>query len=285
MEKVGEVREIWRYPVKGMAGESLPVAYLGPSGLAGDRIWAVRDNARREIQSCKFRPDLLRCSARVDTGSQDTVAIVFPDGSALGGADVRAHARVSTLIGHPSTIEALRPATDADFYRRHKADAHTWMTELRATFEREADEPLPAILDDFPSAAADFVVMPGSFFLVAHLDLLTTGSLAWLKMHNPSADWDTRRFRPNVVVDTGSGQGPVEQAWIGRQIVIGNASLACVDTTPRCGAITRAQADLPADKTILRTVVKNADQNLGVYGKPTLGGDIRVGDAVYLSEP
>ncbi len=286
MKKVGEIRELWRYPVKGMAGESLQTGQLGAHGLHGDRIWAVRDNARREIQSCKFRPGLLRCSSRVDAASRDAVEVIFPDGSVMGGSDARSHVRVSELIGHASTIEALRPAADADFYRRFKADDHTWMTELRATFEREADEPLPGILDNFPSAAAEFVVMRGTFFLVTPFHLLTTGSLAWMKAINPSADWQTRRFRPNVLVDTGSGHGPVEQDWIGQQIVMGDAAaVTCVDTTPRCGAITRAQAELPADKTILRSVVKHGDQNFGVYGETAIDGEIRVGDAVYLRHP
>lgn len=286
MKKVGEIREIWRYPVKGMAGENLQAAQLGAHGLNGDRIWAVRDSARQEIQSCKFRPELLLCSARIDTTSQGAVEIIFPDGGVMGGSDARSHARVSELIGHASTIEPLRPAADAAFYRRYKADDHTWMTELRATFEREADEPLPAILDNFPSAAAEFVVMPGSFFLVTQFHLLTTGSLAWMKTINPTADWQSRRFRPNVLVDTGSSHGPVEQAWIGQQIVMGDAAaIACVDTTPRCGAITRTQAGLPADKTMLRTVVKHGDQNLGVYGETVAGGELRVGDAVYVTQP
>ena len=282
MKKIGEVQEIWRYPVKGMAGERLQAGRLGPRGLEGDRIRAVRDTARGEIQSCKFRPELLLCSARIGAGAPDPVEIVFPDGSVLNGANEKAAARVSELIGHASTIEALRPVTDADFYRRHKTDDHSWMTELRATFSREAGEPLPPMLDNFPSAAAEFVVVPGSFFLVTQLHLLSTASLAWMKRILPAADWQPRRFRPNLLIDTGSLEGLVEQAWIGQRIVLGDAALACVDTTPRCGAIARAQAGLPMDKTILRTVVKHADQNLGVYGETAVGGDIRVGDPVYL---
>ena len=283
MNKVGEVREIWRYPVKGMAGESVQTGQLGEHGLNGDRIWAVRDNARREIQSCKFRPELLLCSARLDATSRGAVEIIFADGSVMGGSDARSHARVSKLIGHASTIEPLRPPAEAVFFRRYKADDHTWMTELRATFEREADEPLPGILDNFPSAAAEFVVLLGTFFLVAPFHLLTTGSLGWMKAINPSPDWQTRRFRPNVLIDTGRAQCLVEQDWIGQQITIGDAVVACVDTTPRCGAITRAQGGLPMDRTMLRTVVKHGDQNFGVYGETVIGGDIRVGDTVYVS--
>jgi len=79
---------------------------------------------------------------------------------------------------------------------------------------------------------------------------------------------------------------PIKQDWIGQQIVMGDAvAVACVDTTPRCGAITRTQAGLPADKTMLRTVVKHGDQNFGVYGEPVISGEIRVGDAVYVNQP
>lgn len=285
MKKVGEISEIWRYPVKGMAGESLQSADLGAQGLAGDRIWAVRDSARQEIQSCKFRPELLRCSARISTASMREVDITFPDGSRLAGTDAEAHARVSRLVGHASTLEPLRPVTETSFYRRHRTDETTWLDELKATFEREADEPLPALFDDVPAAAAEFVVQPGSFFLVTPFHLLTTATLAFLKRLNPQADWDARRFRPNIVIDTGSGsEGLVEQAWIGQQLAIGDATLDCPGSTPRCGAITRMQGNLPVDTTMLRTVVKHADQNVGIYGTTATQGAFRVGDAVYLSE-
>ena len=285
MNKVGEISEIWRYPVKGMAGESLSAGQLGRSGLAGDRIWAVRDTARQEIQSCKFRPELLLCSARVSAAVAAQVDILFPDGTVLGGENTEAHARVSQLIGHASTLEPLRPLSDLDFYRRHKRDDHTWLAELKATFERVGDEPLPNFFADFPAAAAEFVALPGTFFLVTPFHLLTTATLAWLKGLNPQSDWDARRFRPNVLIDTGAGRtGLVEQDWIGKRLVIGSATLDCAGTTPRCGAITRAQCSLPADKLALRTVVQHADQNVGVYGSPVQAGDMRVGDAVYLQD-
>ena len=35
--------EIRRFPVKSMLGEVVPGADAGPRGLAGDRLWAVRD--------------------------------------------------------------------------------------------------------------------------------------------------------------------------------------------------------------------------------------------------
>lgn len=283
MRKVGTIKEIWRYPVKGMAGENLNAGTLEKTGLSGDRIWALRDTARQEIQSCKFRPELLLCSARCHPGAAAQVQVTFPDGSVLDSDEDAIHALLSQLTGHRSTLEPLRPAGDLDFYRRHKLDDHTWLDELKATFERESDEPLPDF-SQLPQSAIDFVVAaPGSFFLVTPFHLVTTATLRHLQGITPACDWDVRRFRPNIVIETDAGaEGLVEQAWIGQRLRFGSASIDCVGATPRCGAITRAQREFTADKKILRTVVNDADQNVGIYGMIADVGVLQVGDAVLL---
>lgn len=287
MRKVGTIKEIWRYPVKGMAGEQVQQCGLDERGLNGDRIWALRDTVRREIQSCKFRPQLLLCSARCrsaeNTAPGAPVDVTLPDGTVMGsdGADI--HTLLSELTGRASTLEPLRPTADLNFYRRHKSDDHTWLEELKATFEREGGEPLPDFFDEFPQEVADFVSLPGTFFLVTPFHMVTTATLAHLRDINPHSDWDARRFRPNVLIETEPGaEGLVEQGWLGGQLTLGDATVDCAGTTPRCGAVTRAQRDFAADKTILRTIVKEADQNVGVYGVIAERGVIRVGDAVYL---
>lgn len=52
------VAEIWRYPVKSMAGEALDQAVVGPLGLEGDRVVHVED-ARRRLVTARTHPDLL----------------------------------------------------------------------------------------------------------------------------------------------------------------------------------------------------------------------------------
>ena len=48
MEAVGRVAELWRYPVKSMAGERVGEAYVSWFGVAGDRRWAfVREGVER----------------------------------------------------------------------------------------------------------------------------------------------------------------------------------------------------------------------------------------------
>jgi len=281
MHEVGTIKELWRYPVKGMAGEQIAACALSQRGLEGDRVFALRDVARAEIQSCKVRPQLLLCRARTSMGESGVVAIEFPDGQVLRSDDVRVHERLSALTGHASTLEPLREATDRAFYRRFKQDEVTWLREIEATFEREPGEPTPD-LTQLPEHLVDSVSIPGTFFLVSPLHLLSTSTLAHLARRNREADWDARRFRPNILVDVDASEGLVEQGWIGRRLTIGEVVIDCVGATPRCGAVTRAQPGMNADKTILRTVVRDADQNAGVYAVIRRGGTVEVGDPVLV---
>ncbi len=62
------VKEIWRYPVKSMAGELLQSAELTESGVVGDRILQAR-NAAGRVMTARTRPLLLRHSARLGPGN------------------------------------------------------------------------------------------------------------------------------------------------------------------------------------------------------------------------
>jgi len=280
MEKIGVISEIWRYPVKGMSGEKLSSCSAGPRGLSGDRTWAIRDAMRKEIQSCKFRPKLLKCGASFGAGAH--VNIEFPDGVVLRSDDPSIHQMVSDLLGHESTLELLGPNLDQDFFRRYKSGPTNWLDELKGTFIREPGEAMPDFTD-FPQQAQDYVTVPGTFFLVSPIHIITSASMEWLKTLLPEADWDIRRFRPNLVIETDSQFiGLVEQGWIGKRLRIGGLDIECTGTAIRCGAVTRQQPGIAEDKTMLRTVVKEADQNLGVYGRAEAENSITVGDSVYI---
>lgn len=281
--KAGIVKEIWRYPVKGMAGEQVEQCAIGPSGLEGDRIWALRDVGRKEIQSCKFRPELLSCSATTRNDSAlRHVDIILPNNLSSASDDTGVHRALSELVGYHSTLEKLQPVEDLEFYRRHKTDNTTWLDELKATFTREPGEPLPDF-SQMPQQAKDFVTVPGTFFLVTPFHIITTATLNYMKSLLPEADWDVRRFRPNIVIETSdSDKGLVEQSWIGRRMRIAESRIDCTATAPRCGAVTRQQQDLGFDKSMLRTIISEAEQNLGIYGSISNQATLAVGDTVYI---
>jgi uncharacterized protein YcbX len=58
--------------------------------------------------------------------------------------------------------------------------------------------------------------------------------------------------------------------------------LKCEIPTARCGMTTHTQFDLPKDPGVLRSIVKNADQNLGIYASVIKDGKVREGDRVDL---
>src|SRR5207249_8255764 len=45
MSTIGTVDTLWRYPVKSMRGEELNEAFVGFSGMYGDRVFAFRSSA------------------------------------------------------------------------------------------------------------------------------------------------------------------------------------------------------------------------------------------------
>src|SRR5262245_51068663 len=59
-----QIAELWRYPVKSMAGEPLDEAWLGLDGIPGDRRIVVLDG-EGEILSARTRPLLLRHRASI----------------------------------------------------------------------------------------------------------------------------------------------------------------------------------------------------------------------------
>jgi uncharacterized protein YcbX len=281
MKMLGTVKEIWRYPVKGMAGEKVQQCELSKWGLTKDRTWALWDINRQEIQSCKFRPELLMCSASSRTNPTDPhVDITFPCGTRIGSDDTRIHQKLSDLVGFESTLMQLESNLDMRFFKRYKGAKEGWLEELKNTFSREQNEPYPDF-SNLPPEIEEYVTVPGSFFLVAPFHIITTATLTHLQKSLPKSDWNTRRFRPNLIIDTGDEpSGLVEQEWLQQCIKIARSEIDCTSTTPRCGAITRSQQTLAFDKKILRTVIKEANQNVGIYGAVTTNGEICVGDNV-----
>jgi uncharacterized protein YcbX len=95
------IQEIWRYPVKSMAGELLKTADITEHGISGDRIIQVR-NASGRIFTARTRPGLLRHRAMLDEHGDvlvderpwntEQVARVVEDAAGQGARLVRSDA-------------------------------------------------------------------------------------------------------------------------------------------------------------------------------------------------
>ncbi|GIW42644.1 MAG: hypothetical protein KatS3mg076_3221 [Candidatus Binatia bacterium] len=129
----------------------------------------------------------------------------------------------------------------------------------------------------------EFSSPPGTYFDAFPLHLLTTAWLDELGLRNPDARFDRRRFRPNFLIEPERKvRGYVERSWVGRTARIGEALVKVETPVVRCVMTTLPQEDLPKDPSVLRTVVRECGQNVGVYGSVSQPGRVRVGDPVEL---
>ena len=82
--------EIWRYPVKSMAGEQLTEAEVGLEGIPGDRVVHVEDPRGRVVTS-RSRPQLLLHHATLGPGGEPLV-----DGRPWRGPEVARDVEAAT---------------------------------------------------------------------------------------------------------------------------------------------------------------------------------------------
>lgn len=79
---VAIIKEIWRYPVKSMAGERLHSCVAGEHGLEGDRRWALVDgapNRQGKLLTIRQHDGLMTYRARL---AGDAVEVLRPGGEA-----------------------------------------------------------------------------------------------------------------------------------------------------------------------------------------------------------
>jgi uncharacterized protein YcbX len=290
-----------------MAGEGLRSCSVAELGIPGDRGWAVRDEAAGEIRNGRKIPKLLLCSAHYpeEPGPEKIppAEIRLPEGSTLQSDAPDASAVLSELLGREVTLWPRLPAEDLDHYRRGKpdhADREQDLAEdldhyrrgkpdhadreqdLREIMSRLEDEPLPDF-SIFPSELSGFSSRPGTYFDAFPIHLVTTASLAWLKELHPGTDGNPERFRPNFLLETeGDARRAVEADWCGRELQIGEARLAVEIPTVRCGIPSHAHARFGPDRKLLRTIVREMEQNMGVYASVRATGRVSVGDRVEL---
>ncbi|MFO7589851.1 MAG: MOSC domain-containing protein [Acidimicrobiia bacterium] len=289
MTRVGSIESVWRYPAKSMVGDRFASLPVDAGGIVGDRGWAVRDEVRGGIRGAKKIGGLMRLHARYVEEPQPGspaphIEVVAPDGRRLRSDDDAVHGQLSELLDHPVTLCPLRPASDLDHYRRGAPDDEDFEVEMRAIFGRESDEPLPTFEGLPLDVLAEFESPPGTYFDVFPIHLVTDRSIQTLAASAPDATFDVRRFRPNLVVAVDAaidGDFP-EQGWTGRTLRAGDVELEITAPCPRCVMVTREVADLAEDRDVLRAIVGEADQNLGVYATVRGEGTLDVGAPVAL---
>jgi MOSC domain-containing protein len=242
--RIGTIKQIWRFAVKSMAGEQLDVCTVGMRGIPGDRGWVVRDEASGKLATGSRFPLLMQCAARYSEAPH--VEMLLPDGTRISSDLVDVNARLTELLGKPVSLSQLSS-------------------------------------DNTDQSAIQLNSARGTYFDVAPIHVLTSASLEEMKRRAPAGDWDIRRFRPNFFVETEAGiAGLVDAEWSGRRLRIGEVEILCELPCERCVMTNHTQPDVPKDESIFRTIVKEANTNLGSYASVLKPGEVRTGDVVEI---
>jgi uncharacterized protein YcbX len=248
-----QVREIHRYPVKGLSVEKLPFAVLSPrQSLPGDRIFAfARATAPFDPKNPQHLPKanflmLMRDEelARLKTSFDPaTRRLTLKE----GGVTV-----IDGILGDPADSRRLE-----NFFQEHLD------------------------LQERPR----FVEAPGHMFsdraekVVSILNLASVRDIAT----RMGAEVDPVRFRANFLID---GLPEWEEfTWPGRHIKIGGATVEVIDPIRRCAATcvnpTTAERDLKIPTFLMESY---GHMTTGIYARVIAGGEVAVGDDVSVAE-
>jgi hypothetical protein len=265
---IGSIASLHRYPVKSMMGEELHTTRVGAKGLQGDRAFALADVATGKIASAKNPskwPTLFSFRATfvepLNGDSLPPVRITLPDGGTVSSADQDIATRLSSSLGKP--VRFLKSATTTGTLEEYWPDI-----DGLAKRDVVTDEAMPA----------------ETFFDLGMIHLLTTTTLDSYRALYPEGRFETRRFRPNLVIQTGSDfSGFPENDWDEKILAIGSeVRIKITGPCGRCVMTTLPQGDLPKDTGILKAAARHNQARVGAYAAVLQGGVIHAGDFVQL---
>src|SRR5262249_27633492 len=217
MSTIGTVDSLWRYPVKSMRGEELNEAFVGFSGLYGDRLFAFRSSA-----SPKGFPYLTAREQR--TLLQYRPRFRYPDKAA----------RPINLSEAERITPGLNPVS---------ADAPDLMVDVEAPTGQTLAVDDPALIrmlrDGVPGTPELTLVRSDRAMTdcrpVSLLSLQTSRDLG----EEIGTSVDQRRFRANIYLDFNAASGFAENGLVGRSLRIGSkVTISILERDPRCVMIT-----------------------------------------------
>ena len=261
MSTIGKVESLWRYPVKSMRGDEVDEAFLGFSGMYGDRIFAFANSAGPKgfpFLTGREQQEMLRYHPRFRSPEKAARPINLAEAEKLAPGVTPVYAQPAELM----------------------VDVETPSGDVLAIDDPRLASMLGAGMRDAPALSlvrSDRSITdcrPVSIFSVQTVEQLSKELGAAL---------DQRRFRANIYVDLPAAGGFGEQALVGRSLRIGSkAVVSILERDPRCKMITLDPDTGESDPKILRQVAQAHDATAGVYSAVLVEGTLRKGDVVEL---
>src|SRR5262245_14717926 len=142
----------------------------------------------------------------------------------------------------------------------------------------------PALATELWPNGARVIRQDRGVFDTFPLSLITAQTIARLG-ELVGAQLDVQRFRPNILVEAADETPFREDDWIGSVLSIGGLRLRLDKRDGRCVVITIDPVTTERNPEILRTVARDRQGCLGVYGTTVQPGRIAVNDPVLIESP
>jgi uncharacterized protein YcbX len=178
----------------------------------------------------------------------------------------------------------LRERSDLNHYRpsfvepaRPDKSPTVVQTPAGATFD-VAD---PALAAELWPGGARVIRQDRGVFDTFPLSLVTTQTIAWLG-ESVGARLEVGRFRPNILVQAADEAPFAEDGWLGCVLRIGGVRMRIDKRDGRCVVITIDPVTTERNPDILRTVARDRQGCVGVYGTAVEPGRLAMNDPVLI---
>ena len=171
---------------------------------------------------------------------------------------------------HPSFVEPDRPDESALTVRTPEGVDH------------DIDDPRLAT-HLFP-AGVRLIKQDRGVFDTFPLSLVSTRTLARLS-DSVGVPLDVQRFRPNILVEAADAGEFPEDDWVGHVLRVGAMRMRVDKRDGRCVVITIDPVTNVRHPEVLRTVVRDREGCVGVYGSTVAPGRVAVNDPVFIESP
>lgn len=177
----------------------------------------------------------------------------------------------------------IRERSDMGHYRPSLVDPdrpNSSATRVNTPSGAELDVVDPALAAELGDGVR-VIKQDRGVFDVMPLSLITTQTVASLGAL-VGAELDVRRFRPNLLIEAAGDAAFPEDAWVGCVLRIGELRMRIDQRDERCVVVNVDPVSAERDAAILRTIVRERQACLGVYGSTVQPGRVAVGDPVVL---
>ena len=176
----------------------------------------------------------------------------------------------------------LRERADLNHFRPAFADPtqpDKSATTVRTPAGTVFDITDPALAAELWPEGAKVIKQSRGIFDTFPLSLVTTQTLARLG-EMVGTPLDVARFRPNILMEASDAAPFQEDDWVGRVLRIGGMDMRVDKRDGRCVVITIDPTTTQRNPAILRTVARDRQGCLGVYGSTVTPGRVVVNDSV-----